>query len=146
MYSFKYHVYYTSKASTEQHSAQVPGLEVRELLCPLSMTQELPCPLTMTQELPCPSVLTQDLLCPPAMTWQPPLPVPAPFPGLWLLQPWEKPPKAGRSSAPSCQEGPLVWIGTPRDQPHPSAALGSGAKLCLHGKGINWAPSGNCPL
>lgn len=55
MYSFKYHVYYTSKASTEQHSVHVSGLELRELLCPPAVTQECGSP----SACPCPSPITR---------------------------------------------------------------------------------------
>lgn len=49
MYSFKYHVYYTSKARAEQHSVHVSGLEVRELPCPPAVTQDPGSPLCLPQ-------------------------------------------------------------------------------------------------
>lgn len=143
MYSFKYCVYYTSKASTEHHSIHMPDQEVRKLSSPPAVTRDpssspaaYPSPIagsTGTEAAAASGNETESRGVPSPMDPQ----CPAARRVCWV---WTG------TSPGHFGPGPL-YAGTPRGSgPISPAALGRRAKVCFYGKGINWALTGNCTL
>lgn len=113
MYSFKYCVYYTSKASVEHHGVRLPGREVRELSSPPAVTQD-----PGSSPAACPSPIAGSAGAEAAAASE------NETAGRWG-------PRPPGPSAPGCQEGLLAlgWTSPRHFGPWPPRA-----KVCLYAK------------